>query len=203
MRPKIVAGILLIGTCLFVLILFASKAVRPPPPAALVESGVAPISPANASPVKAVKIHAATPPAFFPAPAPIPEDPAVHEKYVVQRIKELNDLAMNNDAESRDAILSEVKDNPDRRIRAAALEAAIQFDDRSVVPTLQDIAAQTVDSQEKQNILDAIDYINLPSLTEYVAANPPTSPNSNATRHVRRNSTPPAEQTSLATPASQ
>jgi hypothetical protein len=201
MRPKIVAGILLIGTCLFVLILFASKAVRPQPVAALAESGIAPISPANASPVKAVKVHAVRPPVSFPVPAP--EDPAVHEKYVVQRIKELNDLAMNNDAESRDAILSEVKDNPDRRIRAAALEAAIQFDDRSVVPTLQDIAAQTVDPQEKQSILDAIDYINLPSLTEYVAANPPTSPNSNATKHVRQNSTPPAEQTPPATPASQ
>ena len=81
-------------------------------------------------------------------------------------------MSWNDDTESRDAILSELKTNSDKTIRAAALEAAIQFGDRSVVPPLQAIAAQTDDPEEKQNILDAIDYINLPSLTEYLAANP-------------------------------
>jgi hypothetical protein len=59
--------------------------------------------------------------------------------------------------------------NPDKAIRKGALEAAIQFGDRSVVPTLQDIAAQTDDPAEKAEILAAIDYINLPSLTEYLS----------------------------------
>jgi hypothetical protein len=85
---------------------------------------------------------------------------------------------MNNDVQSRDTILSELKNNPDKKIRAAALEAAIQFDDRSVVPPMQEIAAQTQDPEEKASILEAIDYINLPSLAEYMAAHPNSTPKS-------------------------
>lgn len=171
MRPKIVIGILLLGTGLLLIILLASKAVHPQSTSSLAENSA--VSVASANPVNAVKAPVVRPPPVFSiAPVAVADDPAAHEKYVVQRIKELNALAMNNDTASRDAILAEVKNNPDRRIRAAALQAAIQFDDRSVVPPLQDIAAQTGDPEEKANILAAIDYINLPSLTEYLAANP-------------------------------
>ena len=75
---------------------------------------------------------------------------------------------MNNDQDSLNAILVEMK-NPDKRIRAAALEATIQFDDRSVILKLQEIATQTADPDEKAEILKAIDYIKLPSFTEYMA----------------------------------
>ena len=75
---------------------------------------------------------------------------------------------MNNDDASRDAIWAELK-NPDKAIRKAALEAAIQFGDRSVVPRLKEIAGQTEDPAEKAAIQQAIDYINLPSLTERLA----------------------------------
>jgi hypothetical protein len=171
MRPKVVIGILLLGTGLLVIILLASKAVHPQSTSSLTDSGI--ISVALTNSVNVVKVPAVSPPPVFStAPVADTNAAAAHEKYVRQRIKELNALAMNNDVASRDAILSEVKTNSDRRIRAAALEAAIQFDDRSVVPPLQAIAAQTDDPEEKQNILDAIDYINLPSLTEYMAANP-------------------------------
>jgi hypothetical protein len=91
---------------------------------------------------------------------------AEREQFVHQRTMELNALAMKNDPVSRDAILDEMQ-NPDKAIRKAALEASIQFGDCSVVPRLQEIAAQTEDTAEKAAILEAIDYINLPSLTEY------------------------------------
>lgn len=93
---------------------------------------------------------------------------AEHARLVRKRVNELYSLAMNNDTASRDVILSEMK-NPNTVIRKAALEAAIQFDDRSVVPYLKEIADQTEDPREKVAILDAIDYINLPSLTEHIA----------------------------------
>jgi hypothetical protein len=192
MRPKIVIGILLLGTALLVVIVLASKAVHPQSSASLAENTAVSVPPTNS--VKIVRPAVVTPqPVFHTTSVVATNDPAAHEKYVHRRIKELNDLAMNNDVESRDAILSEVATNSDRRIRAAALEAAIQFDDRSVVPPLQAIAAQTDDPQEKQNILDAIDYINLPSLTEYMAANPSTSPNPNAKKHPRRTQAPPPD----------
>jgi hypothetical protein len=72
-----------------------------------------------------------------------------------------------NDTEARDIILSEL-DNSDREIREGALEAAIQFSDRSVIPRLREAADRTSDATEKEAILAAIDYLNLPSLTEYL-----------------------------------
>jgi hypothetical protein len=91
-----------------------------------------------------------------------------HAEYVRKRVAELDTLSMNNDASSRDAILSELQ-NSDRSIRSAALEAAIQFGDRSVLPRLQDVADGTEDPIEKAELLEAISYLNLPSLTEYLA----------------------------------
>ena len=182
MRPKVVIGILLLAAGLLAVIVFASKSVRPQPP---VENEVVSISPTNpvapiASPVISTTHVSGT------------NNPAAHAQYVRQRIKELNALAMNNDVQSRDEILSEVKNNPDRKIRAAALEAAIQFDDRSVVPPLQAIAAQTADPDEKDAILKAIDYINLPSLTEFRAAHP--SPPKKAPDQTQAQQSPPGNQ---------
>jgi hypothetical protein len=187
MRPKVVVAILLLAVGLLGVIALASKALRPQ---SMTPSGdranIAPIT----SPVSAISRPEAVssnlvkdrvinfqplvnPQAVVSAPPVADTNTAIdHAEYVRQRTQELDALAMNDDVESRDAILSELKNNPDKAIRAAALEAAIQFGDRSVVPQMQQIADQTQDPEEKQSILDAIDYINLPSLTEYLAAHP-------------------------------
>jgi HEAT repeat protein len=85
---------------------------------------------------------------------------------VCRRTAELNELAMQDNPEAHQQIADELK-NPDKEIRKAALEALKQANDRSVVPQMQQMADQTDDPGEKQAILDAIDFINLPSLTEY------------------------------------
>lgn len=87
------------------------------------------------------------------------------EAYVEQRISELGDLGMDDDPASLNTILSEVN-NRDPRIRKAALDAAIQFGSRDAIPRLTDAAMQTDDPHEKAAIMDAIDYLKLPSLTE-------------------------------------
>jgi hypothetical protein len=176
MRPKVVIGIAALAAVFLVVVIFASKTFHPQ--AQLISVAKNESASAAISNVSATSVPAPEPmPVFVPAAATVTNDPAAHAKYVHKRIEELNDLAMNNDTDSRDAILSELETNSDKQIRSAALEAAIQFDDRSVVPRLQQIAAETQDPQEKSDIEAAIDYINLPSLTEYVAAHPP-SPNS-------------------------
>lgn len=177
MRPKVVIAILLLATGLLTVIILASKALRLQTTSSFDENKAVSVAPTH--PDKTVNIPVVISPPGFSAPtvAVVTNDPAAHERYVRQRIRELNDLAMNNDIKSRDAILAEVATNSDKRIRAAALEAAIQFDDRSVVPPLQQIADQIQDPEEKSNILAAIDYINLPSLTEYLDANPSQSTN--------------------------
>jgi hypothetical protein len=191
MRPKVVIPMLLVAAGLLVIIVLASKMLQPRS-TSLAENTAVSVPPTNL--VKVVKTPVViSKPVFYTAPMVVANDPAEHTQYVRQQIKELNALSWNNDDESRDAILSEVATNSDKQIRAAALEAAIQFDDRSVVPRLQEIAAQTDDPEEKKNILDAIDYINLPSLTEYLAANPSTlnAPRRSSPHNQAPNTSPP------------
>ncbi len=92
---------------------------------------------------------------------------ADHARFIRERSAELVALAMLPDASAHQTIISELK-NPDKEIRQTALEALKQVTDRSIVPQMQAVADQTDDPNEKQAILDAIEYINLPSLTEYL-----------------------------------
>jgi len=201
MRPKVVAGVLLVALGLLGIAALASRLLRPQTGAAPVNTpaGLAadhqPAPAREAEPAgKATETNAAK--AANPATITATNiSAAERSKNVGKRVAELNALAMNDDPASRDAILMEMR-NPDKEIRAAALEAAIQFGDRSVVPRLQEIAAQTEDPAEKTAILEAIDYINLPSLTEYGAQQkatkellgiPDSTPNStNAVRRSHR-----------------
>ena len=178
MRLKVVITILMLATGLLAGIFLLAKMLRTQSTDSLADNRevtniVATATSANLPVI--VKIPDPQPMAVIPAPVVNTNAAAEHDRDVARRIHELNDLAMNNDMASRNEILSEVKNNPDKEIRAAALEAAIQFNDRSVVPPLQEIAQQTQDPEEKASILEAIDYINLPSLTEYQAAHPENS----------------------------
>jgi len=182
MRPKVAVSILLLAVGLLGVMLWGSKRLHSQ--LAVPAGGRTNVSPV-VSPLAAPKVSAGNlaeipftsiSPAVSAPPTADTNTAVAHAEYVRQRIEELDALAMNDDVQSRDTILSELKNNPDKVIRAAALEAAIQFGDRSVVPQMQEIAAQTDDPDEKKNILDAIDYINEPSLTEYTAAHPDSAP---------------------------
>ncbi len=103
-----------------------------------------------------------------PAPpvAVTPEPPDIES-----RITGLAALAMNNDADSLKLILASLTD-PDPQIRAAALEAAVQFDSPAAIPALQSALAEVELPQEKVNVQAAIDYLNLPSFSKTEAPNP-------------------------------
>jgi hypothetical protein len=90
------------------------------------------------------------------------------QKRVRAAIVRLAALQANDDAASLAAILAELK-NPNADIRAAAVQAVVQFNDRSAIPALQQMADATSDSAEKMEILKAIDYMKLPSLAEFSA----------------------------------
>lgn len=186
MRPRVVASVLLLAVFFLGLAVLLSKILTPKasPPAGTAEAAVVADPKPNylqkqglaatvgsTNQVAFAKANLASETPGFPvatnghAPNTVDQENA---KRIHKRVLELYDLAMKDDTASRDEILSELK-NPEKKIRHAALEAAIQFDDRSVVPYLKDAVAQTEDPREKVAILDAIDYINLPSLTEYAA----------------------------------
>ena len=128
---------------------------------------------ANVSPQKEISPPAQPPVSNTPAVTNIPAIIAVapdiqdtnHAEYVQQRVAELTSLAMNDDSNSFNTIWSELS-NPDKEIRAGALEAVIQFGDHSVSPRLRELAAQTQDPAEQAAILEAADYLDLPPITD-------------------------------------
>ena len=175
MRPKIVLTILLAALCVFAIAAWVSKISRiqpvVPPSAPLAgdahpaPAAVPATHPLPPAPVAAPAVAAASAPAGTVAPTK-----AQSEELIGQRAAELNELAMQDSPAAHQQIVIELK-NPNREIREAAIEALKQADDRSVVPQMREIADQTDDTAEKQAILDAIDFINLPSLTEYLHQN--------------------------------
>jgi hypothetical protein len=98
-----------------------------------------------------------------------PETPeAQKEAYVAKRVAELQDLGMEDDSESLNAILSELN-NEEPDILEAAVEAAVQFGSREAIPRLTEAAAQASDPKEKSAILEAVEFLKLPTLAEALA----------------------------------
>ena len=167
MRPKVVLAILLMGAAVLVIAIMLSNVFHPQPVIAPAQVAIAPSNPAPAAPA----------PEPVDEVAPVPITVTNHdtnamagqkvdrEEYVRNRHEELLDLARDGSPAAYQQILGELK-NPDRAIRKAALDALEQANDRSFVPQMQQIADQTDDPDDKQAIQDAIDFINLPSLTE-------------------------------------
>jgi len=87
------------------------------------------------------------------------------EARVAARIVELGELSTKTDRASLETLLSEVK-NPDQEIRQAALDAISQSGNRAAIPDLREAAAQATDAREKQAILETVEFLSLPTLTE-------------------------------------
>jgi HEAT repeat protein len=75
------------------------------------------------------------------------------------------ELSSHDDPESLRTILGGLT-SPEPGIRKAALAATRQFGSRDAIPYLQEAAAHTDEPREKVAILDAIEYLKMPSLTE-------------------------------------
>ena len=97
---------------------------------------------------------------------PLPTAPqAAHQTYVAERVAKLQELAMDDQGSSLQTILGELS-NRDPVIRKAAREAAVQFSSRDAIPRLLEAAGQTEDPAEKQELIEAAEFLKLPSLTE-------------------------------------
>jgi|ERR1041385_5986730 hypothetical protein len=107
--------------------------------------------------------------AIDPNPPGLTPQPAEREQTdATVRAAELMELALNNDSASLKIILAELG-NPNRAIRNAALQAAVQFGSRDAIPSLRQATAQVDDSDEKAELLQAIEFLKLPSLSEAMA----------------------------------
>lgn len=70
---------------------------------------------------------------------------------------------MNNDAQSLSNILADLT-SPEKEIREAAIEAAKQFESTNAIPALKAAAANAEDNQEAIAMLEAADWLALPSV---------------------------------------
>ncbi len=149
MRPKVLLSALLIAGALVGFTVWLAGALRPPPAPA---------------------------PTAGQEPAPPPPDARAHVAGASQNPPPLkaslplrgDDAPQALDPDSVDGILAGLE-KPGREIHQAALQRARELDDRSIIPRLREIAARTGDAHEKADILDTIDFLNLPSIDEIMA----------------------------------
>jgi hypothetical protein len=150
MRPKVLLTALLIAGALVGFTVWLASALRAPP---------APAPTAGKEPAR--------------QPADVQDRAAATASPDSQPLK-VSEPLRNGDAlqaagsDSADGILADLK-KPGWDIRQAALQRARELDDRSIIPRLREIAARTEDAHEKADILDAIDFLNLPSIDENMA----------------------------------
>ncbi|MEO6183803.1 MAG: HEAT repeat domain-containing protein [Verrucomicrobiota bacterium] len=96
------------------------------------------------------------------SPAPTP---TIKAGSVEERMAELEGLGTRNGPESFQRIVAALSDsNPE--IRQAAREAILQFGNRDAIPILKDLASKTEDAREKVALLDTVEFLSLPSLSE-------------------------------------
>jgi hypothetical protein len=172
MRPKIVIAVILAGFAGLLGIFFVKRLAVPPQPAPPVAASPIPVPVAPVvAPVASNKVplNQPVPVAQVANIARIAADTNAaaeeHAAYVQARLDKLDELEANDDADSLHAILAELS-NSDKEIRAAAVESTIQFGNRDAIPVLKDLATRTQDPDEKKALLDAADFLALPTMTE-------------------------------------
>jgi len=82
-----------------------------------------------------------------------------------ERQAALLELALSEEAGALDFLLDELR-RPDPSQRQLVLRAVIEFGSREAVPALQELAKETTSPEERTRLLEAADYLALPTLAE-------------------------------------
>jgi hypothetical protein len=137
-----------------------------PPPAA---------KPAPAPAATSANLPASEPPSTIMPVATVksPATPEEKQAYIEAETSHLQDLSTQDDAASLSAILNDVT-NSEKAVRLAAIEATKQFGGKDAIPTLQADVASAPDTEEKIALLEAADFLALPTLTDAGVQTPPT-----------------------------
>jgi hypothetical protein len=107
--------------------------------------------------------------ATTPAASGVEANPAgpeeAQEALFAARLERCRHLAAQTDDASLETLISELM-NPDREFRTAVLDVITQAGNRAVIPKLEALAFRLEDPAAQQEILDAVDFLQLPTLTE-------------------------------------
>ncbi len=157
MRPKVVLAILL-AAGLFVGMTFLLKSNKPAAASAPV-AAAAPVPVAQSAPI------VAPPPPPTPAPATVVQTQTPEEKAAaIQAEKDrLTHLEWYNDPQSLSNILADLN-SPEKEIRMAAIQAAVQFGSTNAIPVLMQAYTNASDFDEKVALHNAADYLALPAV---------------------------------------
>jgi hypothetical protein len=163
MRPKFVSFLLVLAAMVLVGVFYLKNHLAPvpvvPPPASP-EAAAVPVSEVSANPV--------------PPPAPVPVvtlTPEQRQAAMDAEIQRLFQAGMSDNPDDLATILADLS-SPEKEIREAAIQAAKQFGSTNAIPALQAAAATATNPREQAELLEAADFIALPS----VGSLPPPTP---------------------------
>jgi HEAT repeat protein len=113
--------------------------------------------------------------------------PEQHQTAIDAETDRLQEWSVNDDPASLSNILADLT-NPDKEIRVAAIEAARQFGSADAIPALKAAADATDDLQEKNDDLQAADFLSLPGISDSSVQLPltPEQIQANAQRNAER-----------------
>ncbi len=178
MRPKVVFALLLLAILVLAGAFLLKQHLRnvPPPPPEIVAPAPTPASNVRAS--------VALPPAPVTA-APVSTNVLTDEQRqaaIDAETDRLQQWSMNDDPESLSNILADLT-SPEKEVREAAIEAAEQFGSTNAIPALKALAANTTDTEEQIALLEAANFLSLPSVFD--GANSTTPAEREARRQAR------------------
>jgi hypothetical protein len=172
MRPKFVLALILFAALVLAAAFYFKQPASHPQPPSVVEM--------TALPAPAAKSAPATIPdsAKFPTPQPVaavvpPMTPEEKQSYIEAETSRLQDLSTQDDPASLSAIVNDLT-NSEKEVRLAAIEATKQFGSKDAIPVLQADVASAADTDEKIALLEAADFLALPTLTDAGVQTPPT-----------------------------
>jgi hypothetical protein len=180
MRPKFIFVLLLLALLVLGAAFFLKQYLgnTAPPP-----------NPEIAAPASVVSnaVTVAVPP---PVPAPVAAAPVVtntltdeqRQAAIDAETDRLQQWSMNDDPASLSNILANLT-HSEKEIRDAAIEAAKQFGSTNAIPALKAVAANTEDTEEQIALLEAANFLSLPSILD--AAGPITPAEREARRQAR------------------
>lgn len=165
MRPKFVFALCLVvvlGAIFFLRHYRAGTTAKPEPPAnAEIAASVA--IPETNTTTNVAMVGA--PVAPLPSAATNVLTPEQREEAIDAEKDRLYQWSMNDDVASLSAILNDLT-NSEKEVRLAAIEAAKQFGSSNAIPTLKADAANAQDTEEQIALLQAADFLSLPSLAD-------------------------------------
>ena len=172
MRPKFVLALILFAVLVLAAAFYFKQPVSQLQPPGVVETTALPPPVAKSAPATAPDS------ANFPSPQPVAAvvpsmTPEEKQSYIEAETSRLQDLSAQDDPASLSAIVNDLT-NSEKEVRLAAIEATKQFGSKDAIPVLQADVASAADTDEKIALLEAADFLALPTLTDAGVQTPPT-----------------------------